>query len=375
MKLALCLFRYFPYGGLQRNFLAIAQELMGRGHDIVVYTGRWEGASVDGLEVHLLPVSGWSNHRKNHSFYQGLKKALKSNPVDLVVGFNKMPGLDVYYCADTCFATKAYEDKGWWYRLSARSRWSLSYERAVFDQDSSTQVLLLSANEGIAFEKYYGTAKGRLHLMPPGISHSRVRTETSTALGESLRMELGVQRNEKLVAFLGSDYKRKGLDRLLRAVAALPVEERSLTKVLVIGQDKHRPSYEKLAHKLGIRHNVLFVGQSDDVPDLLFASNYLAHPAYLENTGNVLLEGVVAGLPVLCTENCGYAFYIVEHNLGAVIAVPFEQQAMNEQLRILLNSQHDWRSRCAEFAATADIYSRPQRIAERIEAIGEQRCR
>ena len=43
MKLALCLFKYFPYGGLQRNFLAIAQELIARGHELTVYTGSWGG--------------------------------------------------------------------------------------------------------------------------------------------------------------------------------------------------------------------------------------------------------------------------------------------------------------------------------------------
>jgi UDP-glucose:(heptosyl)LPS alpha-1,3-glucosyltransferase len=380
MKLALCVFKYFPYGGLQRNFLAIAQELVRRGHNVTVYTGEWEGERPDGVNIELIVTAGWTNYGRNKSYYLQLKKILNlreanQDGVDLVVGFNKMPGLDVYYCADTCFATKAYENKGWFYRMTPRSRWSLAYEKAVFDKSYATQVLLLSANEGVAFQKYYATPQQRLHLMPPGISKNRVRNAESTQLGNTTREALNVADNEKLVAFLGSDYKRKGLDRLLKAVASLPDEQRLRTKVLVIGRDKRMREYQRLANQLGLATSVIFAGQRDDVPALLFASDYLAHPAYLENTGNVILEAVVAGLPVLCTSICGYAFYIRDHQLGRVVPEPFDQSVMNDMLEDLLAGSDRERERCIEFAKTADVFSRPQRIAETIEQIGTKQCR
>lgn len=39
-------------------------------------------------------------------------KHLREHPVDRVVGFNKMPGLDVYYAADVCYAEKVAQEKG-----------------------------------------------------------------------------------------------------------------------------------------------------------------------------------------------------------------------------------------------------------------------
>jgi UDP-glucose:(heptosyl)LPS alpha-1,3-glucosyltransferase len=373
MKLALCVFKYFPYGGLQRNFLAIAQELARRGHEVTIYTGVWEGERDTALDVRLLAVSGLTNVGKNTSFYRELLRALSADPVDLVVGFNKMPGLDVYYCADTCFATKAYEEKNWLYRLTSRSRCALDYEKAVFGSTESTEILLLSANEGEAFNKYYETPAKRMHLMPPGISKTRLRTAQSDVQADLIREEFGVTQEERLVVFLGSDYKRKGLDRALRAVAALDEKLKVKTRFLVVGQDKRQKSYEKLADNLGISDRVLFAGQRDDVPSLLFASDCLVHPAYLENTGNVLLEAVVAGLPVICSGVCGYAHYIEENNLGSVIPLPFSQQLMDSALLKILTTHVDWKQRCAEFANSADIYSRPLRAAECIEAIGEQR--
>ena len=51
MRLAFCLFRYFPYGGLQRDFVRIAQACRARGHSIDVYTLRWEGETLAELEA------------------------------------------------------------------------------------------------------------------------------------------------------------------------------------------------------------------------------------------------------------------------------------------------------------------------------------
>ena len=373
MKIALCLYNYFPYGGLQRNFLAIAEELLRRGHDIMVYTGEWEGDCPANLSVTLLALSGITNHGRNKHFYKLLQQALSKQPVDIVVGFNKMPGLDIYYCADTCFVAKAYEDKSWLYRLMPRSRWSINFERAVFAKESKTEILLLSADQGEAFNQYYLTPFSRMHLMPHGFSRSRIRTAQSDGKAARIRQELAIAADEKVIAFVGSNYKGKGLDRLLKAVAVLPSQQPEV-KVLVIGRDRRSKKYENLAMKLGIRDRVLFVGQRDDVPELLFTANCLVHPAYLENTGNVLLEAAVAGLSVLCSGICGYAFYIDNHQLGVVMPEPFDQALMNRELANLLNSNIDWRRRCANFAQSADIYSRPLRIAEKIEAIGADRC-
>ena len=55
----------------------------------------------------------------------------------------------------------------------------------------------------------------------------------------------------------------------------------------------------------------------------------MIHPAYNENTGTVLLEALVAGLPVLVSAVCGYAHYIAEANCGLVLDNP---QTLGEQV-------------------------------------------
>jgi UDP-glucose:(heptosyl)LPS alpha-1,3-glucosyltransferase len=44
----------------------------------------------------------------------------------------------------------------------------------------------------------------------------------------------------------------------------------------------------------------------------------------------VLLEALVAGLPVLTTAVCGYAHYMVEADAGLVVPEPFEQACLDQ---------------------------------------------
>ncbi len=46
--LAMVLFRYFPWGGMQANFLRIAKACLARGHRVDVYTLGWEGGQAEG---------------------------------------------------------------------------------------------------------------------------------------------------------------------------------------------------------------------------------------------------------------------------------------------------------------------------------------
>ena len=106
-KIAILLYRYFPYGGLQRDFLEVGKELQSRGITFKVFTRRWEGNIPDGFSVEEIGQRGLSNFSKNKNFVSDSLKALQRYKPDLVFGFNKMPGLDFYFAADTCFKKEA----------------------------------------------------------------------------------------------------------------------------------------------------------------------------------------------------------------------------------------------------------------------------
>ncbi|SEI82820.1 UDP-glucose:(heptosyl)LPS alpha-1,3-glucosyltransferase [Azotobacter beijerinckii] len=370
MQLAFILYKYFPFGGLQRDFLRIALECQQRGHAIRVYSLFWEGEIPAGFEVLIAPVKALFNHRRNEKFTAWVQADLARRPVERVIGFNKMPGLDVYYAADPCYEDKAQTLRNPLYRLWGRYWHFADYERAVFAPQSKTRVLMISEVQQPLFVKHYGTPAGRFHLLPPGIAADRRAPANADEIRADFRREFGLADDELLLVQIGSGFKTKGLDRSLKALAALPGALKSRTRLIAIGQDDPRP-FQLQVKALGLSGQVEILRGRSDIPRFLLGADLLIHPAYNENTGTVLLEALVAGLPVLVTDVCGYAHYIAEAGCGQVVSSPFEQEHFNRMLADLLAAD-DRRALCRRnglsYAETADLYSMPQRAADLILA-------
>lgn len=368
MQLAFCLYKYFPFGGLQRDFMRIAQACQARGHLIRVYTLEWEGEMPSGFEVVRVPVSAMSNARRYEKFTAWVRLHLLRRPADRVIGFNKMPGLDVYFAADPCYEEKARTLRNPLYRLFSRYRHFSAYERAVFSPESRTEILMISQLQQPFFEKHYATPAARFHLLPPGISPDRRAPANAAEIRTAFRLEFGLAPDNLLLLQVGSGFKTKGLDRSLKALAALPDALRRRTRLIVIGQDD--PGFFlRQAASLGISEQVSILQGRSDIPRFLLGADLLIHPAYNENTGTVLLEALVAGLPVLASAVCGYAHYIEEADAGQVIPEPFAQSCFDAMLAAILNdpsARATWQGNALSFAATADIYSNAERAADLI---------
>lgn len=373
MKLALCLFKYFPYGGMQRDFYQIAKECIRRGHHVDIYTSHWDDEAEPTLPVCIIPAHGLFNHTLNKSFVTQLQPYLHKGQYDLIVGFNKMPYLDIYFAADTCYQAKNRLQYSSWYRFTPRYKHFVSYEQAVFGVESNTEVLLLSAKQQIEFVRYYQTPSKRFHLLPPGIDKSRVAPPNSWGIRQHVRAEYGIKDQDFLLLMVGSGFKTKGLDRILVALHALPLELKERSHLFVIGKD-HPQLFMREAIKLNIDKQITFLGGRKDVPQFLIAADLLLHPAYDENTGTVLLEAMVSGLPVLTVDICGYANYVQQADAGVVLASPFCQEIFNNQVgEMLLSPVRDqWRKNGIAFAQNQEIYDMHARAVNVIETLAPQ---
>ncbi|MED8689843.1 lipopolysaccharide glucosyltransferase I [Escherichia marmotae] len=366
MIVAFCLYKYFPFGGLQRDFMRIASTVAARGHHVRVYTQSWEGECPKTFELIHVPVKSHTNHGRNAEYYAWVQNHLKAHPADRVVGFNKMPGLDVYFAADVCYAEKVAQEKGFLYRLTSRYRHYAAFERATFEHGKSTKLMMLTDKQITDFQKHYQTEPERFKILPPGIYPDRKYSEQIPNSREIYRQKNGIKEQQNLLLQVGSDFVRKGVDRSIEALAALPESLRHNTLLFVVGQDKPR-KFEVLAEKLGVRSNVHFFSGRNDVSELMAVADLLLHPAYQEAAGIVLLEAITAGLPVLTTAVCGYAHYIADANCGTVIAEPFSQEQLNEVLRKSLTQSSlrmAWAENARHYADTQDLYSLPEKAAD-----------
>lgn len=373
MKLAFLIYSYFPYGGQQRDFMRVLRECLQRGHQLTVYTMKWQGERPEGVNIVIVPVGAWTRHRLYHRFTAAVATLLEQQAPDGVIGFIKMPGLDVYYAADPCFAERALQDRGFYYRFTLRYRHFRAYEEAVFGAGSHTHALLLSPLQHAQFAHHYPGCEPRLHDIPPGIARDRQAPADAgcrESAREGLRKEFGLGERDLVVVQIGSGFVVKGVDRSLRAIAALPAAVRARVRYFIVGQDK-AARFERLAAQLGIASQCRFLGGRDDVPRFLFGSDLLLHPAYSESAGYVLLEATIAGLPVLTTDTCGYAFHITRAGSGEVCASPFRQEDLNARLLHMLTSEErdSWRHNGIQYGRNEDLYSMPETAVDIIESL------
>ena len=368
MHVAITIFKFFPHGGSARDLAKIAACCRERGHQVRIYALEWEGLDLQGVESVVMPTRGVRSHVRQRRFAERVADHVAAHPVDLVVGMNKMPGLDVYYAADSCFEDKARTQRPWCYRLTSRYRHYADFERTVFAPDSRTRILTIAPGQDAAFKAVYRTPAYRFHTLPPGIE--RDRSTATVEAGRALRSEFGVADTDILLLFVGSGFVKKGLDRILRGVAGLPSPIRDRVRFFVVGDDRAGP-FQRLARRLRIAARVRFVGGRDDVAAWLQAADALALPAYDEAAGMVILEAASAGVPVVATANCGYAPFLREAKAGIVTPVPFDQARFNADLERLLSAdeREQWSRRGRELAANESLYGMPSRAVEVLEAV------
>lgn len=368
MKLLFALFNYFPHGGQQRNCLRIAQKCAQAGNDVTIATRTWEGTKPDRIAVETLGCRGWTNAGRNQNFITDLASLVAGQDFDGVIAFTKMPGLDVYFASDQCFAAKYRQTKSRLGKLTHRYRLYRKWEEAVFAKGSRTQILLITDREVPLYREIYGTEPERFHLLPPNIDRRTISDSDRESARLAKRAELGQAADTTLLLMVGSGFRTKGVDRAIEGLAKLHSTAGNEAQLVVVGHGKPE-SYQRLAKSLGVGDRVHMLGGRTDVPEWMLAADLLVHPARNENTGTVLLEALANGLPLLVSDVCGYAFHIERANAGRLVPSPFSQTQFNQLLQETVDSTNlqRWSANGLKYAAEEDLYSCHDKACELIE--------
>jgi UDP-glucose:(heptosyl)LPS alpha-1,3-glucosyltransferase len=338
LKFAFLIFKYFPFGGVQRDMMRIAEDCAKQGHQVTIYTGEWRGDLPNNIEVKLLACKGWSNHQRHQSLIKAMQTAIKLNPVDLVVGFNRMKDLDAYYAADPCFIARAMDEKNWLYRLTGRFRFFRDCENAVFNLQSKCKILLLTERDKSIFQHWYHTPDDRFYVLPPNIPSEKFAGKKKATSRTYFREQFGLPPQANVVLTVGSAYLRKGVDRAMIALANLPEAVKKNTWLIAVGEHESASTFTQDAKRLGIAERCILAGGRADVADLMLGADVLAHPARSELAGLVIIEAMTAGLPVLVTDVCGYASHIQLADAGVVLKSPYHQIKCNDALAKMLEA-------------------------------------
>ncbi|MCW5882735.1 MAG: glycosyltransferase family 4 protein, partial [Anaerolineae bacterium] len=122
----------------------------------------------------------------------------------------------------------------------------------------------------------------------------------------ALRATLGIAAEDVAVCTVASLEARKGYQHLLKAAARLPAQDgRPRLSFVGVGAGSLQGRLRALADDLGLADRVRFLGERDDVPDILAACDIFALPSHYEGMPLSIMEAMAAGLPVAATAVSG----------------------------------------------------------------------
>ncbi|MGJ0223476.1 glycosyltransferase family 1 protein [Streptococcus pyogenes] len=142
---------------------------------------------------------------------------------------------------------------------------------------------------------------------------------SAKGLARSLEQEHGLAGTSKLL-YVGRLAAEKRVDRLVRAFA-LACREVPESRLVVVGEGPERGNLEEIARSLGVADAVLFVGRQEGLA--LYAwyllGDVLSLTSEFERFGAVVNEALLAGMPVICSQEAGARGLIVPGVNGEVL--------------------------------------------------------
>ena len=368
MRVALVVERFEPAsGGVENVVWKVAHGLAESGDEVHVLARR--GSDSSAVELHRIPVPTFWQPLRVGAFSLRARRESRRAGFDLVHSFCRTRHQDVFHSGGGSHADymlHAYGRAGAVRRrASPRHALQLHMEERIF-RDSRQLIQCVSRMVRDQIARRFAVADERLVVIHNGVDAARFDPDRNRAARPTLRAELGVG-DESVWLFVGSGWRRKGLDTALRALAEAADRDAWLW---VAGNDDAAP-WHRLASQLGVASRVRFLGPRPDIEQVYAAADGLLLPTRYDAFALVVLEACAAGLPVITSASAGAAELLGE--AGRVVADAEDAASFADALGRLSDprlrqrmgelgrksaAKHDWRTHVEKLRA---LYARVRR--------------
>jgi len=322
---------YLPawrHGGPIRAVHGLARSLVARGHQVEVFTTNLHGSGrldvplatpvdLDGVSVRYFPFRSLARLAYAPTMRAALADISRFDAVHLHSVF-LWPTLAAARAAERAGKPWLVAPRGMLVPelIAARGRlrktlWLRMFERRTIERAAGFHATTdLEARDA---------ERLGLHLPPVFVVPNGVAAEPWSGELAALAPAVSglIAGSEPFILALGRVSWKKGLDRLIEALAAVHGAH-----LAIAGNDEERltPRLERLAAEMGVAERVYVLGpvEGKEKAALLARCALLAMPSTSENFGNSLLEAMAAGRPVLATPGVGLAPLIAEVGCGRV---------------------------------------------------------
>ncbi len=338
MKIAIVRQRYNPFGGAERFVERALSALSAEGAEVSLITRSWDGAPAEGFrQITCNPAYSrllGGRAARDRSFALAASALMAKGGYDITQSHERIPGCMVFRAGDGVHAA--------WLAHRARTlrplgrlgqqcsgyhRYVLGAEARMFAHPALQAVICNSQMVADEIHRFYGVDRRKLVLIYNGVDHAHFHPGLAAEYRVATRQAAGIPADVPLLLYVGSGFERKGVPRLLAAMA------RAVTPfhLALVGQDRKMRAMQALAARLGIADRVHFTGPLKDVRPWYGAADAFVLPTLYDPGPNAALEAMACGLPILTTTSCGAQDWVREGVNGYVVD-PLEIDAMADAL-------------------------------------------
>jgi UDP-glucose:(heptosyl)LPS alpha-1,3-glucosyltransferase len=336
MRIAIIRKRYTFHGGSEGYSEALVRRLSEGGHEVHIFAIKWTDGGSSNVHFHHIPVIGFNSFLRDLSFAISsfFKIRRERGYFDIVQSHDKTLYQDIYRAGDGChieWLKRRWRREGPGGRLSILLNpyhWLiLAIERLIFRARRFKVIVAISEMVKRDIMENYGVDPSLIRVIYNGVDLQRFTPSNRDRFRHEIRGRYGIGEEEFVVLFVGSGFKRKGLRFLIEAIETI----QGPVTLLVVGRGRH-------SHRTGPQR-VIFCGPQRDIHKYYAASDIFAFPTIYEPFGNVHLEALASGLPVITTRQSGAAEIIEDGRQGFVIESPEEVMTMAERIELLMDQK------------------------------------
>jgi UDP-glucose:(heptosyl)LPS alpha-1,3-glucosyltransferase len=335
MRIALCHKRLDERGGTERDFHLTAKGLRDLGHEIHLFCSEFAIEPPSGTFAHKVPVLPFGRTAELWSFALHAPKLVQKFNCDVVVSFGRMMAQDVLRSgggSHKVFLQRLGKQAGLrrriWQKISVYHRSVLAIEKRQFGAGGFKKAIAVSREVKHELRAAYAVPKDKIAVLYNGVDPQRFHPSLRAKWRNTIRNEWGIPLGTTVVLFVGSGFRRKGLDRLIGVWGSASLKDSFL---LVVGDDARMRAYKAWATKQA-PGRIIFLGRQDKVERFYGAADLLALPSIQEGFGNVILEALACGLPVVASGSVGAAEVLTGSLAEGVIERPDDVAELKAKL-------------------------------------------
>ncbi|MCM8830258.1 MAG: glycosyltransferase family 4 protein, partial [Candidatus Omnitrophica bacterium] len=309
------------------------------GHQVHIYAVKWKGSSPEGIYFHRIPVINLDPFLKALSFALSSYFILKKEKFDIIQTHGKTLYQDIYRAGDGCHIEWL---KQRWKRTNLNGKIHIlltpyNYlmvllERIILKKHKFTKIIAISELVKRNILQHYHINEKDIEVIYNGVDLERFNPRNKKIYRTEIRRFYSIPEEEFVVILVGSGFERKGVKFLLSAVEMIP---KSLT-VLIVGKDK-KNKFVYFTKK----QRVIFCGPTKEIHKYYAASDLFVLPTIYEPFGNVHLEALASGLPVITTKQSGAAEIIKDGIHGFVVDAPEDVVDLAQKITYLMDKEEN----------------------------------